>query len=132
MKKLVITIVTLVAISLTTVAYADIKVYNNGTDGRVINRSTDGDFLTYFDNYKVYNFVKDIKNSDGTVTRLWQPKKDLVKITDYNSYLKTSRGVKVYDFNDVGNQLPNTFNFKEHKYLGEFNINSFTIYRFWE
>lgn len=132
MKKLVITIVTLVAISLTTVAYADIKVYNNGTEGRVINRSTDGDFLTYFDNYKVYNFVKDINNDNGTVTRLWQPKKDLVKITDYNSYLKASIGVNVYDFDDVGNQLPSTFKFKEHRYLGEFNINSKTIYRFWK
>lgn len=133
MNKLVITLVTLVTISLATVAYGDVKVYNNGTEGRVINRSTDGDFLTYFDNYKVYNFVKDIKNNNnGTVTRLWQPKKDLVKITNYNSYLQTSRGVNVYDFDDVGNQLPSTFKFKEHRYLGEFNINSKTIYRFWK
>lgn len=97
MNKLVITLVTLVTISLATVAYGDVKVYNN-----------------------------------GTVTRLWQPKKDLVKITNYNSYLQTSRGVNVYDFDDVGNQLPSTFKFKEHRYLGEFNINSKTIYRFWK
>lgn len=68
MNKLVIALVTLVTISLATVAYGDVKVYNN-----------------------------------GTVTRLWKPKKDLVKITNYNSYLQTSRGVNVYDFDDVGN-----------------------------
>ena len=107
--------------------------YNNGTEGRVINRSTSGAFLTYFDNYRVYNFVSETKNSDGTVTRLWQPKKDVAVITDYNSFSYANDGAKVYNFDEFGNQLPEeSTNFSQLEFLGEFSINSWTAYRFWK
>lgn len=108
--------------------------YNtNSNDGRVINRSTSGAFLTYFDNYRVYNFVSETKNSDGTVTRLWQPKKDVAVITDYNSFSYANDGAKVYNFDEFGNQLPEeSTDFKSLDFLGEFSINSWTAYRFWK
>lgn len=68
MKKLLATLTVLLALGVATVAHASVTSnynpdtrynrygYNNGTEGRVINRSTSGAFLTYFDNYRVYNF----------------------------------------------------------------------------
>ena len=102
-------------------------------DGRVINRSTSGAFLTPYDNYRVYNFVSETKNSNGTVTRLWQPKKEVAVITNYNSFSYDNDGAKVYNFDEYGNQLPEeSTDFKSLEFLGEFSINSWTAYRFWK
>lgn len=146
MKKLITTLTVLLSICVATVAHASVTSnynpdtrtqrygYNtNSNDGRVINRSTSGDFLTYFDNYRVYNFVSETKNSDGTVTRLWQPKKDVAVITDYNSFSYANDGAKVYNFDEFGNQLPEeSTDFRSLEFLGEFSINSLTAYRFWK
>ena len=146
MKRLIATLTVLLALGVATVAHASVTSnynpdtrtqrygYNtNSNDGRVINRSTSGAFLTYFDNYRVYNFVSETKNSDGTVTRLWQPKKDVAVITDYNSFSYANDGAKVYNFDEFGNQLPEeSTDFKSLEFLGEFSINSWTAYRFWK
>ena len=74
-------IIVLLALGVATVAHASTTNNYKSNDGRVINRSTSGDFLTYFDNYRVYNFVSETKNSNGTITRLWKPKKEIAVIT---------------------------------------------------
>lgn len=135
MKKLLATLTVLLALGVATVAHASVTSnYSSlSNDGKVINRSTSGAFLTYFDNYRVYNFVSETKNSDGTVTRLWQPKKEVAVITDYNSFSYANDGAKVYNFDEFGNQLPEeSTDFKSLDFLGEFSINSWTAYRFWK
>ena len=136
MKKLLATLTVLLALGVATVAHASVTS-NYNPDTRTqrygYNRSTSGAFLTYFDNYRVYNFVSETKNSDGTVTRLWQPKKEVAVITDYNSFSYANDGAKVYNFDEFGNQLPEeSTDFKSLDFLGEFSINSWTAYRFWK
>lgn len=135
MKKLIATLTILSALGVASVAHASVQsnYISLSNDGKVINRSTSGAFLTYFDNYRVYNFVSETKNSDGTVTRLWQPKKEVAVITDYNSFSYANDGAKVYNFDEFGNQLPEELtDFKSLDFLGEFSINSWTAYRFWK
>ena len=133
MKKVTAIISLLIAIGLATVAHASTTNNSNSNDGRVINRSTSGDFLTQFDNYKVYNFVSETKNSNGTVNRLWQPTKEIAVIVDTDSFSYVGIYTKAYNFDESGKQLTSkSTDFSKLKYLGEFNINSNTVYRFWK
>lgn len=135
MKKLIATLTILSALSGASVAHASVPSnYSSlSNDGKVINRSTSGDFLSYLDNYRIYDFVSETKNSNGTITRLWKPKKDTTVITNYNSFSYTNDGAKVYSFDELGKQLPvEPMYLKSLEYLGEFNINSYTVYRFYK
>lgn len=135
MKKLTAIIIVLLALGVATVAHASVPSnYSNlSNDGKVINRSTSGDFLSYLDNYRIYDFVSETKNSNGTVTRLWQPKKDIAVITDNNSYSYVGIYTKAYNFDESGKQITDkSTDFSKLKYLGDFNINSYTVYRFYK
>lgn len=110
MKKLITTLTVLLALGVATVAHASVTS-NYNPDTR----------------YNRYGY------NNGTVTRLWQPKKDVAVITDYNSFSYANDGAKVYNFDEFGNQLPEeSTDFKSLDFLGEFSINSWTAYRFWK
>lgn len=135
MKKLIATLTILSAFGVASVAHASVPSnYSSlSNDGKVINRSTSGDFLSYLDNYRIYDFVSETKNSNGTITRLWKPKKEIAVITDNNSYSYVNIYTKAYNFDESGKQITDkSTDFSKLKYLGEFNINSNTVYRFWK
>lgn len=133
MKKLTAIIIVLLAIGVATVAHASTTNNSKSNDGKVINRSTSGDFLSYLDNYRIYDFVSETKNSNGTITRLWKPKKEIAVITDNNSYSYVNIYTKAYNFDESGKQITDkSTDFSKLKYLGEFNINSCTVYRFYK
>lgn len=135
MKKLTAIIIVLFALGVATVAHASVpsNCSSLSNDGKVINHSTSGDFLSYLDNYRIYDFVSETKNSNGTTTRLWKPKKEIAVITDNNSYSYVGIYTKAYNFDESGKQITGkSTDFSKLKYLGEFNINSNTIYRFYK
>lgn len=150
MKKVLITLLVALGVALTTTEvnasvslpkYNDSTAYNRygnvaGLDvsGRVYNRSTDGAILTYIDNFRVYNFVKEVKDpKDGTAMRYWQPKSEVSVITNPESHSYDNDGAVVYNFDEYGNQLmEETTDFYSLDYLGHLNINGNTVYRYWK
>ena len=141
MKHLMMTVVTVLTLGVTmTMVKAD--TYQSGHDADIMrergqvwnyseskrepqlaNYNTDGRYLSEATNFELYNFVREYKTSDE-IRRIWNPKKDESVIHDKESY-SVDGGNKVY-------QLPESTDFGKLSYIGHFQLEDGTIYRYWK
>lgn len=133
------TLVTTAAKADTVIPYNPSTSYNryghvdDDVAGRVYNRTTDGDILTYLDNFELYNFQgEEVDKSDGAIYRYWQPKSEASVINDKNSFSYDNSGRIVYNFDSYGYQLSEGTNFGSKTYIGELSGPNGTIYRYWK
>ena len=68
------------------------------------------------------------KTSDE-IRRIWSPKKDESVIHDKDSY-SMDGGNKVYNFDSFAYQLPESTDFGKLSYIGHFQLEDGTIYRY--
>ena len=127
MKHLMMTVVTVLTLGVTmTMVKAD--TYQSGRDADIMrergqvwnyseakrepqlaNYNTDGRYLSEATNFELYNFVREYKDSysmDG--------------------------GNKVYNFDSFAYQLPESTDFGKLSYIGHFQLEDGTIYRYWK
>lgn len=101
--------------------------------GRVYNRTTNGDILTYLANFELYNFQgESVDKTDGAIYRYWQPKSEASVINNSNSFSYDNSGRIVYNFDSYGYQLNEGTDFRSKTYIGELNGPNGTIYRYWK
>ena len=65
------------------------------------------------------------------IRRIWNPKKDESVIHDKDSY-SIDDGHKVYNFDSFAYQLPESTDFGKLTYIGYFQLEDGTIYRYWK
>ena len=137
MKHLMMTVVTVLTLGVTmTMVKAD--TYQSGRDAdseakrepQLANYNTDGRYLSEATNFELYNFVREYKTSDE-IRRIWNPKKDESVIHDKESY-SVDGGNKVYNFDSFAYQLPESTDFGKLSYIGHFQLEDGTIYRYWK
>lgn len=97
---------------------------------QVANYNTDGRYLSEATNFELYNFVREYKTSDD-IRRIWSPKKDASVIHDKERY-SIDDGHKVYNFDAFAYQLPESTDFGKLTYIGYFELEDGTIYRYWK
>ncbi|MBS6381149.1 MAG: hypothetical protein KH407_07470 [Streptococcus sp.] len=97
---------------------------------QVANYKTDGRYLSEATNFELYNFVREYKTSDD-IRRIWSPKKDESVIHDKERY-SMDGGHKVYNFDSFAYQLPESTDFGKLTYIGYFELEDGTIYRYWK
>ena len=148
MKHLMMTVVTVLTLGVTmTMVKAD--TYQSGRDADIMrergqvwnyseskreaqlaNYNTDGRYLSEATNFELYNFVREYKTSDE-IRRIWNPKKDESVIHDKESY-SMDGGNRVYNFDSFAYQLPESTDFGKLSYIGHFQLEDGTIYRYWK
>ena len=97
---------------------------------QLANYNTDGRYLSEATNFELYNFVREYKTSDE-IRRIWNPKKDESVIHDKESY-SMDGGNRVYNFDSFAYQLPESTDFGKLSYIGHFQLEDGTIYRYWK
>ena len=105
--------------------YSELKRERQGT-----NYNTDGHYLSEPTNFELYNFIIEYKTSDE-IRHIWNPKKDELVIHDKDSY-SMDGGNKVYNFDSFAYQLPESTDFGQLTYIGYFELEDGTIYRYWK
>lgn len=105
------------------------QIGNNKPQTQVVNYTTYGEYLpTYRTNFALYNFKGEAGAYDGGVYRYWKPKRETVRtLPDYS----VEGGNQVYNFDEYGNPLSTTTDYKQYNYLGDDHIQTGVIYRFW-
>ena len=97
---------------------------------QVANYNTDGRYLSEATNFELYNFVREYKTSDE-IRRIWNPEKDESVIHDKDNN-SINDGHKVYNFDSFAYQLPESTDFGKLTYIGYFELEDGTIYRYWK
>ena len=92
-------------------------------EAQLANYNTDGRYLSEATNFELYNFVREYKTSDEI--------KDESVIHDKDSY-SMDGGNKVYNFDSFAYQLPESTDFGKLSYIGHFQLEDGTIYRYWK
>ena len=105
--------------------------YQSGRDADIMReRGQVWNYLSEATNFELYNFVREYKTSDE-IRRIWNPKKDESVIHDKDSY-SMDDGHKVYNFDSFAYQLPESTDFGKLSYIGHFQLEDGTIYRYWK
>lgn len=106
-------------------SYSEVK-----RESQLANYNTDGRYLSETTNFELYNFVREYKTSDE-IRRIWNLRRtnqlSTIRITD-----SIDDGHKVYNFDSFAYQLPESTDFGKLTYIGHFQLEDGTIYRYWK
>lgn len=106
-------------------SYSEVK-----RESQLANYNTDGRYLSEATNFELYNLSESIRHlmkSDvfGTLRRTNQL--STIRITD-----SIDDGHKAYNFDSFAYKLPESTDFGKLTYIGHFQLEDGTIYRYWK